>query len=161
MANTHPIPSKTKCNLSRISAVAYPKLLSTISRTLLVPLFFQSGLAHSDDQRQNPFEFIKHLQGCHKGDNVKGLWELKQYFEKFGYLNYNQFNLPVHANDDDFDELLESAVKTYQLNYHLNDRELRFPNSGYDDDASVRHGGHRQRHLSYSVRQERDPPRLE
>ncbi|KAL3716816.1 hypothetical protein ACJRO7_008400 [Eucalyptus globulus] len=100
--------------------MAYPKFLSTISCLLLVSsLFFQSVLAHSDDQKQNPFEFIKHLQGCHKGDKVKGLQELKQYLEKFGYLNYNQSNLQGHADDEDFDELLESAVKTYQLNYHM------------------------------------------
>ncbi|KAB1219276.1 Metalloendoproteinase 1 [Morella rubra] len=30
------------------------------------------------------------------------------------------FKNHTHANDDDFDELLESAVKTYQHNYHLN-----------------------------------------
>ncbi|XP_030439678.1 metalloendoproteinase 3-MMP-like [Syzygium oleosum] len=99
--------------------MAHPKFLSPISCMLLVSLFFQSVLAHSDDQKQNPFEFIKHLQGCHKGEKVKGLQELKQYLEKFGYLDYNQSSLPVHAGDDDFDELLESAVKMYQLNHHL------------------------------------------
>ncbi|KAL3716823.1 hypothetical protein ACJRO7_008407 [Eucalyptus globulus] len=100
--------------------MAYPKFLSTISCLLLVScFFFQSVLAHSDDQKQNPFEFIEHLQGCHKGDKVKGLQELKQYLEKFGYLNYNQSNLQTNANDEDFDELLESAIKLYQLNYHL------------------------------------------
>ncbi|KAK3406615.1 hypothetical protein EUGRSUZ_K02793, partial [Eucalyptus grandis] len=62
-----------------------------------------------------------HLQGCHKGDHTGGIRELKRYLEKFGYLNYNQSGHPtIHADDDDFDDLLEFAVKTYQLNYHLN-----------------------------------------
>ncbi|KAF5185303.1 Metalloendoproteinase 5-mmp [Thalictrum thalictroides] len=64
------------------------------------------------------FEFLKHLQGCHKGKNLKGVHQLKQYLEKFGYLHYEKHS--AHAKDDEFDELLESAVKTYQLNYHLN-----------------------------------------
>ncbi|KAF2316188.1 hypothetical protein GH714_041529 [Hevea brasiliensis] len=63
-----------------------------------------------------PFDFLKHLQGCHKGDKLKGIHELKTYLEHFGYLNYKNQS---QANNDDFDDLLESALKTYQLNYHL------------------------------------------
>ncbi|KAJ0042274.1 hypothetical protein Pint_19426 [Pistacia integerrima] len=74
---------------------------------------------NTNDKKQSPFEFINHLQGCHKGDKVKGINELKKYLEKFGYLNYSSYTNQKHANDDDFDELLESTVKTYQLNYHL------------------------------------------
>lgn len=63
----------------------------------------------------SPFRFIQNLQGCHKGQNVSGLHDLKKYLEKFGYLNEN------HSNDDDeFDDLFEAAVKKYQRNYHLN-----------------------------------------
>lgn len=53
---------------------------------------------------------------------MAGIHNLKEYLEKFGYLNYNLSNTKtyVHANDDDFDDVLESAIKTYQLNYHLN-----------------------------------------
>ncbi|PIA62260.1 hypothetical protein AQUCO_00200326v1 [Aquilegia coerulea] len=68
-------------------------------------------------QRTQPFEFLQHLQGCHKGQTLEGVQKLKQYLEKFGYLHYQ--NHSPHANDEEFDELLESAVKTYQLNYHL------------------------------------------
>ncbi|XWS44225.1 hypothetical protein CRYUN_Cryun15aG0026000 [Craigia yunnanensis] len=60
-------------------------------------------LAH----RQNP-NAIMH-QDIHK---------LKKYLEKFGYLSYSKNK--THAHDDDFDELLESALKTFQLNFHLN-----------------------------------------
>nr|TKS03910.1 hypothetical protein D5086_0000148330 [Populus alba] len=70
----------------------------------------------------DPFGFIKHLEGCHKNESVKGLHELKRYLEKFGYLNYGHQGKKGHdhANDDEFDDLLESAVKAYQQNHHLN-----------------------------------------
>ncbi|KAJ0099774.1 hypothetical protein Patl1_22003 [Pistacia atlantica] len=87
---------------------------------LLLSLLSYSVLAdNTNEKKQSPFEFINHLQGCHKGDKVKGTNELKKYLEKFGYLNYSSSTNQKHANDDDFDELLESAIKTYQLNYHL------------------------------------------
>ncbi|XP_059670233.1 metalloendoproteinase 3-MMP-like [Cornus florida] len=77
------------------------------------------------------FKFLQHLQGCHKGQTVKGLHELKRYLEKFGYLNYGTTNNHHHskstatisnlnhANDDMFDDILESAVRSYQSYYHL------------------------------------------
>ncbi|KAI3877155.1 hypothetical protein MKX03_010422 [Papaver bracteatum] len=64
---------------------------------------------------QQPFGFLKQLAGCHKGETVKGLHEAKQYLKKFGYLDAGS----MHENDDEFDDVLESAIKTYQLNYNL------------------------------------------
>ncbi|CAN6702634.1 unnamed protein product [Malus baccata var. baccata] len=61
----------------------------------------------------SPFGFLEHLKGCHKGDKVKGIPDLKKYLEHFGYLY-------VHSNDNDLDDQLESSIKTYQLNYSLN-----------------------------------------
>ncbi|XP_050225059.1 metalloendoproteinase 3-MMP-like [Mercurialis annua] len=77
-----------------------------------------SLICDADDyhKKSPPLEFLKHLQGCHKGDNTKGIDELKNYLNHFGYLTYNQ----SHPNDDHYDDLLESAITTYQLNYHLN-----------------------------------------
>ncbi|KAL6287959.1 hypothetical protein ACE6H2_012349 [Prunus campanulata] len=46
---------------------------------------------------------------------VQGIQDLKKYLGKFGYLSSNNGLL----NDDDFDDQLESAIKTYQINYHL------------------------------------------
>ncbi|KAF2316189.1 hypothetical protein GH714_041530 [Hevea brasiliensis] len=74
------------------------------------------ALANSDNKKSSPFDFLKHLQGCHKGDKLKGIHKLKTYLEHFGYLNNKNKS---QANNDDFDDLLESALKTYQLNYHL------------------------------------------
>ncbi|CAH9095352.1 unnamed protein product [Cuscuta europaea] len=52
--------------------------------------------------------------GCHAGEHVPGLASLKKYFHYFGYI-------PAASNfTDDFDAVLQSAVKTYQLNFNLN-----------------------------------------
>ncbi|KAL8114671.1 metalloendoproteinase 3-MMP-like [Apium graveolens] len=86
-------------------------LLTTL---LILPVFCISS-------KQSPFQFLENLQGYQKGDKVAGLHELKQYLNNFGYLNYNQENLESNSDqkDDHFDDILESAIKTYQLNYHL------------------------------------------
>uniref|UniRef100_A0A5B7BP99 Putative metalloendoproteinase 1 n=1 Tax=Davidia involucrata TaxID=16924 RepID=A0A5B7BP99_DAVIN len=55
------------------------------------------------------------LKGCHSGEKVDGLAKLKQYFRYFGYINNSSTNFT-----DDFDDALESALKTYQLNFNLN-----------------------------------------
>ncbi|KAE8076065.1 hypothetical protein FH972_014738 [Carpinus fangiana] len=83
---------------------------------LLLPLLstHASNSPNSHDKIASPFEFLEGLQGCQKGNKTKGIRDLKKYLEQFGYLSYN------HSNDDYFDDVLESAVKTYQLNYHLN-----------------------------------------
>ncbi|XP_057983580.1 metalloendoproteinase 2-MMP-like [Malania oleifera] len=61
---------------------------------------------------------LEQLEGSEKGQTVKGLHEVKQYLENFGYLNYETSRRFV--NDNEFDDLLESAIKTYQSFYHLN-----------------------------------------
>lgn len=87
---------------------------------LLLPLLSHAHPGKTWDKKTSPpFEFLKHLQGCHKGENVKGLHELKKYLHTFGYLNYPYSKNQTHGNDDDFDDLLEAAMKMYQLNYHL------------------------------------------
>ena len=73
----------------------------------------------SKREKPSAFEFIKDLQGCHKGDKVKGVHKLKKYLQQFGYLSYSHAKNKTHAHDDDFDYLVESAIKTYQTNYHL------------------------------------------
>ncbi|KAI3857275.1 hypothetical protein MKX03_024421 [Papaver bracteatum] len=63
----------------------------------------------------HPFGFLKQLEGSHKGERVRGLHQAKQYLKQFGYLNVRS----RHDYDDEFDDVLESAIKTYQLNYNL------------------------------------------
>lgn len=101
---------------------------STSSTPFFVAFFFllicvTLTRSHVHDQ-QDPFKFLQHLEGCHKGQNVTGLHELKTYLNKFGYyLNSNPSGIKTHnnkhANDDEFDETLETAIKSYQQNYRL------------------------------------------
>ena len=96
--------------------------LSLFTSTLLIsfiPTFMSHATSARSPTSSSPFDFLKHLQGCHKGDKVKGIHDLKKYLENFGYLSYNHVKNHSHANDDDFDDLLESAIKTYQVNYNL------------------------------------------
>ncbi|XP_059448875.1 metalloendoproteinase 2-MMP-like [Corylus avellana] len=101
------------------------KAFSLLSLTPLLLLLFPL-LSHatnspkSHEKKSSPLEFLKHLQGCQLGENIEGIHDLKKYLEQFGYLSYSHSKNQTHANSDDFDELLESAIKTYQLNYHLN-----------------------------------------
>ncbi|KAL5565222.1 hypothetical protein UlMin_028386 [Ulmus minor] len=90
---------------------------AAILRTLLFFLIIILSLdtIQSEPTKHKAFEFLEHLKGFHKGQNVSGLQELKQYLEKFGYFQTSN----PHGNDDEFDEVLESAIKTYQQNYHL------------------------------------------
>ncbi|XP_065878854.1 metalloendoproteinase 3-MMP-like [Euphorbia lathyris] len=96
-------------------------LCSVIALILLmfISLHCNTALANSKNHKKSSssaFDFLKHLQGCHKGDKVKQVHDLKNYLQHFGYLTYQNKSL---GNDDDFDDELESAIKTYQLNYHL------------------------------------------
>ncbi|XVE83887.1 hypothetical protein DITRI_Ditri16bG0124300 [Diplodiscus trichospermus] len=86
----------------------------------VIPMLFQAASAHSKDKKPSPYDFLQHLQGCHKGDKVKDINKLKKYLKNFGYLSYSKNKTHAHDDDDDFEELLESALKTYQLNFHLN-----------------------------------------
>ncbi|KAK1374310.1 Metalloendoproteinase [Heracleum sosnowskyi] len=97
-----------------------PTIFQTFLLTvlLIVPEFSNAN--------QSPFQFLEDLKGYHKGDKVEGIHELKQYLNQFGYLNYNHDHSKVQnvqtnsdEKDDHFDDILESAIKTYQLNYHL------------------------------------------
>ncbi|XP_077236674.1 metalloendoproteinase 2-MMP-like [Tasmannia lanceolata] len=58
---------------------------------------------------------FKQFAGCHPGQQVDGLAGLKQYFHRFGYIPAPSSNF-----SDNFDDALESAIKTYQSNFNLN-----------------------------------------
>ncbi|KAF5208294.1 Metalloendoproteinase 1 protein [Thalictrum thalictroides] len=62
------------------------------------------------------WDSFKNFSGCHVGDKVDGLANIKKYFRQFGYLPDS-----VDNYTDDFDDSLESALKIYQLNFNLND----------------------------------------
>ncbi|KAI3829130.1 hypothetical protein L1987_03246 [Smallanthus sonchifolius] len=60
------------------------------------------------------------MQGCRKGEKVKGIHNLKLYLSHFGYLNYQNNSNATNLEEDHFDEELEAAIKLYQVYYHLN-----------------------------------------
>ncbi|KAI4319061.1 hypothetical protein MLD38_032709 [Melastoma candidum] len=96
--------------------------MATRFQALVLAMFFVplvAAMAHVHENATSPFEFIKQLKGCHTGHKTQGIHDLKLYLKHFGYLNYDASGELTHADDDHFDSLLESAVKTYQLNFHL------------------------------------------
>ncbi|KAL7106175.1 hypothetical protein ACP275_07G095200 [Erythranthe tilingii] len=71
---------------------------------------------------RSAFDFINQLEGSKKGNKTKGIHKIKNYLHQFGYLdNQNLINLnhAVEPHDDEFNDALESAIKTYQRNYHI------------------------------------------
>ncbi|KAL6332009.1 hypothetical protein AAG906_020365 [Vitis piasezkii] len=82
-------------------------------------LFMFPITSHANGENPSPFEFIKDLEGCQKGHKVKDIHKLKKYLQQFGYLSYSHSEHQTHADNDDFDDLLEFAIKTYQTNYYL------------------------------------------
>lgn len=85
---------------------------------LLIILFPLISSSHPNTAHSHQLVFLNNLNGCKKGDKKEGIHQMKEYLQHFGYLNYDQ-NHSKSFNDDEFDELLESAIKTYQLNYNL------------------------------------------
>ncbi|KAL7607969.1 hypothetical protein Lser_V15G14073 [Lactuca serriola] len=75
----------------------------------------------SNNTTPSPFEFLKAMQGCRKGEKLKGVRDLKLYLAHFGYLNYQKNpNNVTDLEEDNFDDELEAAVMSYQVYYHLN-----------------------------------------
>lgn len=75
--------------------------ISSIPRSLLKP-------------NATAWDAFQKLIGCHSGQKVDGLAKIKKYFHYFGYINSSS------NFTDDFDDILESALKTYQLNFNIN-----------------------------------------
>ena len=63
-------------------------------------------------------DFLSNLRGSHKGDTVASISMLKKYLQDIGYIKFDPNNANISSNI--FDDLLESALKTYQSYYGLN-----------------------------------------
>lgn len=61
------------------------------------------------------WDAFRNFTGCRPGNSYDGLGKLKKYFNHFGYIPTTPSNFT-----DDFDDALESAIKTYQKNFNLN-----------------------------------------
>ncbi|KAL7090375.1 hypothetical protein ACP275_12G036900 [Erythranthe tilingii] len=88
----------------------------------LISLLCLSPIGHAmreiqlSDVISSPFDFIKLLQGSVKGNRTLGISGIKNYLQKFGYLE----NLNNTQVNNLFDDALESAIKTYQQNFNIN-----------------------------------------
>ncbi|KAK4373211.1 hypothetical protein RND71_008595 [Anisodus tanguticus] len=85
---------------TQTSAHFFPNI-SSIPQSLLKP-------------NATAWDSFQKLLGCHHGLKVDGISKIKKYFHNFGYIN------SMTNFTDDFDDILESALKTYQLNFNLN-----------------------------------------
>ncbi|WCJ31470.1 matrix metalloproteinase [Euphorbia peplus] len=85
----------------------------TLILLIFISLIYNITLAYS---KPSAFDFLKNIEGCQKGEKAKGVRQLKQYLRQFGYLIHQNKSLP---DNDYFDDQLEMAIKTYQLNFHL------------------------------------------
>ncbi|KAA8529515.1 hypothetical protein F0562_033686 [Nyssa sinensis] len=99
-----------------MAAKLFPLFASIL--LILLPRLSYAISSGFKDEKSKPFEFLKHLHGYQKGQKVQGLSELKKYLQTFGYLK--KYPQTQNATQMDFDDLLERAIKSYQLNYHLN-----------------------------------------
>lgn len=97
--------------LSLIVSGAYGFNLKNVSNFYPAPAGFMNNSAAGTGAWQG---FKNLTNGC-KGDRMQGLPDLKRYFHHFGYLSDQQSNMT-----EEFDEAVESAVRTYQENFGLN-----------------------------------------
>ncbi|GAV78503.1 Peptidase_M10 domain-containing protein/PG_binding_1 domain-containing protein [Cephalotus follicularis] len=94
------------------------KVISLLLFICLLTLSYKAVLAQSDEKNPSPFGFLQSLIGHKRGDRVKGIQYLKKNLQQFGYLNHTQ----ISSNGEEadlFDENIESAIKTYQINFNL------------------------------------------
>ncbi|KAL1807097.1 hypothetical protein ACET3Z_030165 [Daucus carota] len=69
-------------------------------------------------EKASASDFLSNLRGSHKGDTVEGISVLKKYLQDIGYIKSDPSNTNISTNI--FDDLLESALETYQSYYGLN-----------------------------------------
>ncbi|KAI3842105.1 hypothetical protein MKX03_018379 [Papaver bracteatum] len=119
-------------------AVASLLQIAPFISLLLLAIFPYPILSTKSSQA---FDFLQQLDGCHKGQKVESIHELKQYLRKFGYLDV-YYNHTEHVHNNEFDDDLESGIKTYQLNYNLKAtgkldaqtvKQMRMPRCGVPD----------------------------
>ena len=91
--------------------------LSKASLLLLIQLLATQSGSFTNSKRIPEFsKSLKDVVESQEGQRVQGLREVKHYLNKYGYLNYEDSN---NFEEDEFDEALEVAIKTYQTFFHL------------------------------------------
>ncbi|TKY58582.1 Metalloendoproteinase 2-MMP [Spatholobus suberectus] len=103
-------------SLSLSNAVVSARLFPNVSSWL-----------HDHAPLGGAWDAFRNFTGCQRGDKYDGLANLKNYFQRFGYIPH----APPSNFSDEFDDALESAIRTYQKNFNLNV-------TGVLDDATLR-----------------------
>ncbi|KAJ9135240.1 hypothetical protein P3X46_032448 [Hevea brasiliensis] len=104
-----------------------PKFSYLLTTFLLLLFSIQLFIAQSEDHEGKTIKFLQSLKEVIKGQNVVGLNKVKKHLRKFGYYPSDDTNNLT----DDFDDHLESALKTYQKFYQLQV-------TGYLDSATIK-----------------------
>ncbi|KAI3670039.1 hypothetical protein L6452_41626 [Arctium lappa] len=125
-------------------------ILPPLSIVFFLLFFSQTKGSFGNHAKLSSIESIKQLKGCcEKGSKAQGLHQLKLYLARFGYLNYQITLDHVSAEDDNFDDELEAALKSYQKYYHLNASgtldgptisQMVIPRCGLPDKKTYIHG---------------------
>ncbi|KAF2308618.1 hypothetical protein GH714_011417 [Hevea brasiliensis] len=92
-----------------------PKFFYLLTTFLLLLFSIQLFTVQSEGHEGKTLKFLQSLKEVKKGQYVVGLNEVKKHLRKFGYYPSDDTNNLT----DDFDDLLESALKTYQKFYKL------------------------------------------
>ncbi|KAL8106105.1 metalloendoproteinase 1-like [Apium graveolens] len=79
---------------------------------------FSIILFNASVEKASADDFFANLRGSHKGETIEGIKILKMYLQNIGYIDSDPSNTNITTNI--FDDLLESALKTYQSYYNLN-----------------------------------------
>ena len=91
----------------RFSSISLSLSLSSLL-LLLAPFLSQA----------TPFRHsLKHLEGSKNGDKREDIQKLKQYLQRYSYLKNSVY--PEYSDNEDFDDLLESSLKTFQNFHHI------------------------------------------
>ncbi|GFQ02771.1 metalloendoproteinase 1 [Phtheirospermum japonicum] len=93
-------------------------LFFALSCFILCQAHYPSTLSNTNSP--SPLDFLKDLNGTQKGDQEKGLAQLKKHLANLGYIDQTNPKYSVHMNDDIFDDTLEQAIKKYQDFYKIN-----------------------------------------
>ncbi|KAL4017622.1 hypothetical protein IC575_021180 [Cucumis melo] len=80
-------------------------------------LLIASVAPHVITARVRHTHIPSHLKGSRIGNNIEGIYSVKLYLKRYGYLITN---VPNTDSNDTFDVLLESAIKTFQKYHSLN-----------------------------------------
>ena len=102
----------------RFSSISLSLSLSSLLLLLLPFLTRATPFRHS----------LKQLEGSKNGDKREGIQKVMQYLQRYGYLK--NYVSPEYSDNEDFDDLLESSLKTFQNFHHL-------PPTGILDDPTA------------------------